>query len=474
MNLLFAASELAPYAKTGGLADVMKALPAALRARGHSVSVVVPLYRVLRENWPEFKRSSVRLAVSVGAHLFHPPVWIGSTADDVTIFAIEQDEFFDRSFIYGNEDGDYYDNSQRFAFFSQAIVELARYIEPQVEIIHLNDWHVGLVPAYVKHLGVPVRTLFTIHNLSYQGSFPGEDFTYTHLPSFYFSPWGVEFYGRLHFLKAALLLADYITTVSPGYAQEIQKPQYGCGLDRVLVEQNHKLCGILNGIDTTTWNPAIDPHLAYHYDASRLEQKFKCKLDLLWKLGFRGDEKKPLFGFIARLVHQKGVPLLLKLIEPIISRGGRIVILGQGQLEYQQALLEAAKLHPLNLKVRIGYDEPLAHQIEAGSDFFLMPSEFEPCGLNQLYSLRYGTIPIVHRTGGLGDSVQPWDGVHGTGFQFEDYTLNSCMQQIDRALQIYGDKASWQRIRKNAMAQDFSWNKSVIEYEKVYSKILKI
>jgi starch synthase len=475
MNILFATNELTPYAKTGGLGDVMAALPAKLAAKGHGVSLAIPLHRALRESFPGLRRTELRLAVRVGDQTLSCAVWEGREAG-VTVFALQRDEYFDRSALYGTEEGEYFDAADRFIFFSQAVVELARYIEPQIDLIHANDWHTGLVPAYVKAAGLPFRTVYTIHNLSYQGSFPGSVAARAHLPEAMFSPRGVEFYGRLNFMKGAIVLADAVTAVSPTYAREIQMEQYGCGLHAVLAENSHKLSGILNGIDMDVWNPAKDRYLEQNYDARRLAGKAACKKALLkeMKVKAKRAEDRPVFGLVSRLVGQKGIDLVLSAVEPLVEREAVLVVLGSGEPTYEEALTWWAKKHPQQVRVKIGFDEGMAHRIEAGADFFLMPSLFEPCGLNQIYSLRYGTVPVVRDTGGLTDTVEEWDGVaqSGTGFKFADYSASALVGAIDRGLAVWKDRKAWLKIRRNGMAKDFSWARSVAAYEEFYTRTL--
>ncbi|MFH1067802.1 MAG: glycogen synthase GlgA [bacterium] len=473
MNILFAASELAPYAKTGGLGDVVASLPAALNECGHTVSVVIPLYRSVREQFKGLKKSELHLNVALDEEKIPVPVWQGTTEDGVAVFAVQRDEFFDRAGLYGNEEGDYADSAARFAFFSRAVVELALYLEPQMDVIHAHDWHAALVPAYVRAWSLPFKTVLTVHNLAYQGVFPAHAFAHTDLPREYFSPEGIEFYGHVNFLKGGMMLAHAVTTVSPTYAREIQREEYGCGLHDVLAAHQYKLTGILNGIDTTMWNPADDPFLAASYSAEKPEGKAKCKADLLKTLQMKGGADKPLIGMVSRLVEQKGVDLVLDSVEEILKRDIRLVVLGVGEKRYENAFTRLARKCPNQLKVKIGFDEKLAHQIEAGSDFFLMPSEFEPCGLNQFYSLRYGTIPIARDTGGLSDSITDWNGKEGTGFKFAEGTPAALLKKVDEALAVMKDPAGWAKLKGNAMRQDHSWQARVGDYEKLYEQLLK-
>jgi starch synthase len=475
MNILFAASEMSPYAKTGGLGDVLAALPAALRKRGHSVSVVLPLYRGMAEKVPGIQATDLYIDLPLGREQLRARVWEGVADSGVRLYFIQRDEFYDRSHLYGTQTGDYADNAARFIYFNKAVVELARYIRPTPQILHLHDWQTGLVPAIVRSRQYKLKTVFTIHNLAFQGSFWAFDFDLSNLPGEYFSPPGVEFYGRLNLLKGALLLANQLTTVSPRYAEEIQTHAYGCSLEGVLKECRHKLTGILNGVDYNVWDPHTDPHLPSHYTASSPKGKAQCKKALLEEFNLPlGNE--PVFGIVSRLTTQKGFDLIQQTLEDsLLKTGAKFVLLGSGDPFFESFFTGLAAKYPRQVGVKIGFDEPLAHRIEAGSDFFLMPSQFEPCGLNQLYSLRYGTPPIVHETGGLSDSVDDYDENtgKGTGFKFGWYEAGGLRQAIQRALKVYAQPKALANLRHNGMQQEFSWDISAAAYEKVYANALK-
>lgn len=476
MNVLFAASELSPYAKTGGLGDVLAALPAVMRRRGHSVSCVLPLYRGLREQLPEAKLTDLVLTIPLGERTIPARVWKAATETGVALFLIEENDFFDRPSLYG-EGGDYIDNAARFIFFSKAIVELARHLQPVPQILHLNDWQTGLVPAFVRAGGLPFKTVYTIHNLAYQGSFWGFDFAMTNLPGDYFSARGVEFYGYLNCMKAGITLAHQVTTVSPRYAEEIQTEAYGCSLQGVLGEQRHKLTGILNGIDTEQWNPRADLFTAEPFHSGNLKGKAGCRDALLNEFGLP-EEEGPVFGCITRLTYQKGIDLLRVVLDDLVGQGARFVMLGSGDAEFEEWFRGLAARHPRRVGIRIGFDEKLAHRIVAGSDFFLMPSLFEPCGLTQMYSLRYGTLPVVHETGGLADSVddyRPEDGAEGggTGFLFSPYAPGPFREACQRALHLFPRKAELLAVRRRAMKKEFDWDRSAAAYEEVYSRALQ-
>jgi len=473
MNILFAASEITPYAKTGGLGDVLATLPAALRSRGHSVSVVLPLYRDLRKRLKNLKLSELTLQIEQGGKNLPARIWQGVARSGVTVFAVERDEFYDRSFLYGTESGDYHDNAARFAFFSKAVVDLALCLEPRPEILHLNDWQTGLVPGLVRAWHAPFKTVLTIHNLAYQGIFPGEDFVQTGLWTDWFQPGTYEYYGRLNLLKGGILQADALTTVSPGYAREIRTPEFGCGLETVLESRSDCLTGILNGIDVQSWNPATDKKVEARFSPGNLKGKKKCKEALLQEFGLKG-KSKPLLACISRLVEQKGFGLLLEVLPEFLQKGARFVLLGSGDPAMERAFQDLVRRFPQQAGLEIGFDEKLAHRLEAGADIFLMPSRFEPCGLNQFYSMRYGTVPVVHAVGGLGDSVEQADvgAGTGTGFKFSEFTAGALRATLQEALDAFSNKAAWQAISRNGMCSDFSWSSRVPEYEKIYQDIL--
>ena len=473
MNILFASSELSPYAKTGGLGDVLAALPAALKKRGHSVSCVLPLYPSAAKAAKGRRPADLHLTVPMGAAFATASIWESVTPNGVKLFLVQQDGYYDRPALYGTAAGDYPDNAARFIFFSKVAVELAKHIRPVPQILHSHDWQTGLVPALVHAAGLPFRTVYTIHNLAYQGSFWAFDFEMTNLPGKYFGPPGVEFYGRLNCMKAAITLADQLATVSPRYAQEIQTFEFGCGLDAVLRENSHKLTGILNGVDYTVWNPQADPLLPHPFNARSLKGKAECKKALLREMGLPPGNA-PLFASVSRLTGQKGFDLLSAMMDEWLEREVRFVLLGAGEPFYQDYFIRLARKYPSKVAAKIGFDEGLAHRIEAGADFFLMPSRFEPCGLNQMYSLRYGTIPIVHETGGLANSVENYNPLsgEGTGFRFSPYDKISLGRAVEAAEDVYRDPKALGRLRRNAMRQEFSWNVSAAQYEKVYERAL--
>ncbi len=413
LSILFCTSEVAPYAKTGGLADVTEALPAALSALGCDVRVFMPLYRCVRDWIKTPKVLPETTSIPVGIHDYRVNYLETRTVSGLPLYLLEKDEFYDRACLYGTPAfGDYDDNAERFITFGLALRPLCKQLNWFPSIIHLHDWQTGLVAAY--HTLYWRRdpdfarsgTVFTIHNLAYQGVFPGKYFSLTNLPPEAFSLGGVEFWGQCNFLKAGLVYGDFLTTVSPRYSREIQNPESGHGLHGVLRERQDHLSGILNGIDQVIWNPATDSFIPNNYDSSRLSGKRQCKKALLAELGFAKEyEDLPLLGMIGRLATQKGFGLLDEILDELMSCQVLLVILGSGDSEIGDMVKAMAARYPDRIRIRLEFNEPLAHRIEAGADIFLMPSSYEPCGLNQMYSLRYGTIPVVHATGGLDDSV---------------------------------------------------------------------
>ncbi len=477
MRVLFAASEVAPFAKTGGLADVAGALPRALARLGTDVRVVMPKYRSIDAVRYGLRDTGLVLEVPVSsrterARVLEGRLDGGNGGPAVPVYFLEAARYYDRDGLYGVAGKDYEDNAERFVFFSRAVVELARQGPFAPDLFHGHDWQTGLVPVYVKRLyaGDPrvggAATVFTIHNLGYQGLFWHYDMHLTGLGWELFTPEGLEFWGKLSFLKAGLVFADLLTTVSPTYAKEIQTPETGHGLDGVLRARADRLVGILNGIDVDEWKPATDPHIARTYTARALGGKNACKADLQQTFGLPVKPKVPLLGVISRLADQKGFDLLAPILPSLVERGVQFVLLGTGDPAYEDLFRAMARRWPEQIGVRIAYDSVLAHKIEAGADMFLMPSRYEPCGLNQMMSFRYGTVPIVRATGGLDDTV----GEGGNGFKFREYDTAAFLGAIDRALARYQDTKAWQAFVRRGMAADFSWDASARRYLEVYDR----
>jgi starch synthase len=481
LKVLMAFSEVAPFAKTGGLADVAGALPSALRELGCDVRIVMPFYNRFVEK-KEVKELAVEnLSVPLGSQVLAADIYLARLDDGVVIYFIQRDEFFDRSYLYGTPKGDYFDNFQRFTYFSRAALALCPGVQFKPDVVHAHDWQSGLVPAYLKHLYATeeywseTASIFTIHNIAYQGQFAPELFPLTGLPASFFSVDGIEFWGGINFLKAAIVCADAITTVSPRYAEEIQTKEYGQGLDGVLQTNRSRLHGILNGADYGEWNPETDPHIAANYSEQNLEGKHICKLELLRELQL--PERllnRPLLGAISRLADQKGFDLLMAVIDKLLAQEIGLIILGVGDDKYHRVLTDLAGRYPEKVSVQLKFDERLAHKIEAGADIFLMPSRYEPCGLNQIYSLRYGTVPIVRATGGLYDTIKPFSPARGegVGFIFDKYEPDSLYRAFMEAFTLFNQPETWQQIMRNGMAMDFSWKSSALQYLGLYEKAL--
>lgn len=482
LRILFVASEVEPFAKTGGLADVAGALPKALEGLGHDVRVFMPKYRGVEGPAGPLRTVVPRLAVPLGDRVVEGSVVQGHTGKAVPVYFLAQDHYYDRPTLYTTPEGDYPDNCERFVFFCRAALEALSALDWTPQVIHVHDWQAGLIPVYLETLyrdgpiGRDVATVFTIHNLAYQGLFWHYDMPMTGLGWDLFTPAGIEFYGKLSFLKGGLVFSDLLTTVSPTYAAEIQTPEFGEGLDGVLRERGADLVGILNGIDYEAWNPATDAEIPKRFGPDDPEGKAACKAGLREELGLASPGRPaPLVGMVSRLADQKGLDLVDAVVPGIVAAGGQFALLGAGDERYERAFTELARAHPGAVAVRIGFDAGLARRIYAGADCFLMPSRYEPCGLGQLIALRYGTIPIVRRTGGLADTVREWDRAtgRGTGFGFDAYAPEPCWSAVARALAAYADATAWRRLVKNAMAEDFSWEASAEQYVNCYRKAVK-
>ncbi len=476
-KILFATSEVHPLIKTGGLADVAASLPRALLKLGHEVKILLPAYACVTQKLTASAKEITQLSIDDRTISIKQTRLPGSR---VTVLLVDIPEFSEREGNpYCGPDGtDWFDSHKRFYLFAKAAELIAldqAQLNWQPTVVHCNDWQTGLIPALLSLHPDRPATVFTIHNLAYRGLFSYHAFTELNLPHGFWHHERLEFYGQMSFMKGGLAFADFITTVSPSYAQEIQQPEFGCGLDGLMRYRNDSLVGILNGIDTDEWNPGNDKYINVNFNRRTLGNKVKNKLALQETLGLTIDENLPLVGFVGRLVDQKGVDLILAQMPRLLSTPCQLVILGSGFAHYEAALKEIANHHPTRVSVTIGYDEGFAHRIEASSDIFLMPSIFEPCGLNQLYSLRYGTLPIVHAVGGLRDTVfeQQGDTVdeHANGFVFEHPTSELLFAALERALIAYQNPAHWKQLQINAMSQDFSWDASAQKYLDIYNKL---
>jgi starch synthase len=473
MKIVLVASEVAPFSKTGGLGDVAGSLPEAFARGGHEVSVFSPAYRGIKPG-----RALASLPVKVGERVETAQVFRKSRAG-VTLYFIGNQPFFDRDFLYGAPEGDYPDNLERFVFFDRAVLEALTQLGAQPDIIHCHDWQTGLIPAYLREAYARsslarARTVFTIHNLGYQGRFPGRLFTLLGLPQEYFTMTGLEFYGDVNLLKAGLAYSDRLTTVSPNYAREIRTPDFGFGLEGVLDFRAKDLTGIVNGIDTGIWDPLTDPALAPgNFDAATIAKRANVKTRLCRELRF-ADPCLPLLSFIGRLSQQKGVELLVALGQQAARLGVNLAVLGLGEEKYHRLLDKLARQFPGRIALTLKFDDVLARRLYAGSDIFLMPSRYEPCGLGQLIAFRYGAVPLAYRTGGLADTIIDCDRdpQHGDGFLFEDYTAGALLSRIAEALEAYRDKTGWSRIVDNGLKLDFSWTSSAAKYLALFQELL--
>jgi starch synthase len=461
--------------RAGALVDVMDALPSALRDRGHEVSVALPFYREIREN-RAFKKKDTGITVDVQlGDTTHVARYLESrSASGVQLFFIRCDEFFDRAGIYGERGKPYEDNAARFIFFCKATLELARRLTPQLEILHLHDWAPALVPVFVHGHGLPFSTVLTIHHVADQGSFWGLDFQLTNLPERFFTLHGVEFFGRLNFLKGGILYADRITTVSEHYRREILTLAGGCGLDGVLRENAHRLSAILDGVDYTRWNPASDRLLPARYDARRLRGKEVCREALLKQMNLAPGPRGPVFGMVTRVVQEKGFEILVPLLDRLLWDDVRLIILGEGDPAFETALAVTARKFPTKFAYQKDYDEKVAHLIQAGMDISLIPSRFEPAGLGAMYNLKYGALPVARVTGGIQEIIEDYDPTTdgGYGFLCYEHSSDAFWDAMKRARQIFRDQRLWTKLMKRAMARNFSWDVSARRYEALYSELV--
>ena len=480
MHIAFVASEGVPFSKTGGLADVVGALPRALAALGHQVSVYLPRYRQTKLTEPVTVVRSITIPFD-DKYRFASVV-TGGTQGGVRFYFVEYPPYFDRDALYGTPAGDYPDNAERYALFSRAVIEASKILGVP-HVFHCHDWQSALVPILLRTVYAEdpalreTATVFTIHNMGYQGLFPPETLPLLMLPWDLFTMSKMEFFGQVNFLKGALTYSDYVTTVSRKYSQEIQTAEYGFGLEGVLHDRASTVSGILNGVDYEEWSPQTDKFAAAKFSPQDLAGKAKCKLDLLAGFGMpAADAKLPVIGIVSRFAAQKGFDLISQIADRLAREQMIMVALGAGDKPYEEMFLRLHKQFPNKIAVKVAYDNAIAHKIEAGADMFLMPSRYEPCGLNQIYSLKYGTVPIVRATGGLDDTIEPWDARtgKGTGFKFTEYVGESLLLTIKQALQGYSDQTSWQVLMRNGMNKDFSWNASAREYGKIYEKVRQL
>jgi starch synthase len=464
-----------PMLHAGALIDVMDALPHELRSRGHEVAVALPYYREIRDN-PAFKEedTGVTVDVRVGEKTYIAEYLQGHSASGVQLFFVRCDEFFDRDGIYGEHGTSYEDNADRFVFFSKAALELARRLTPSPQILHVHDWPASLVPVYVRAHHLPFSTVLTIHHIAEQGSFWGLDFRLTNLHERFFTLRGVEFFGKLNFLKGGILFADRVTTVSEHQRREIQTPEFGCGLDIVLRENAHKLSAILHGADYEKWNSENDKLLPANYTPSDLRGKRLCRDALLNGLRLEPEPRGPVFGMVTRVVGEKGFDILVPALDRLLIDDVRLVILGEGDPAYEAALAVATRKFPRKFAYRRSYDEKSAHVFEAGMDISLIPSRFEPAGLSAMYSLKYGALPVARATGGIQEIIEdydPWSD-HGFGFLCYEYSTEAFWDAIKQARDIFRDGELWKKLMERAMARNFSWATAAERYEALYRQLV--
>ncbi|MBI3399327.1 MAG: glycogen synthase GlgA [Deltaproteobacteria bacterium] len=480
LKILIATPEAIPFAKTGGLADVTGALPKVLNRLGCEVRIIMPLYRHVQEGNFNLKDTGIKVSLQIGFREVSASVFEGE-ANGITAYFLKRDEYYDRKYLYTMPEGDYFDNAERFIVFSRAVIEAIKKLNFKPDIIHCHDWQTGLISTFLKTIYkndpffADTKTLFTIHNIAYQGQFPKSHFQLTGLPPDIFTPDGVEFWGNMNLLKAGIVFSDIVTTVSEKYSKEIQTPEFGYGLEGVLQAKKENLFGVLNGVDYDDWSPEKDKFIIAKYDYKDLNGKAKCRQDLLKEYNLNLPDDAPVIGIISRLADQKGFDILSQAMEELMGMNLGMVVLGTGERKYHELFEGLAKKYPKKFGVKITFDNKIAHKIEAGSDMFLMPSKYEPCGLNQIYSLKYGTIPIVRATGGLDDTIQDYDAKTGAGngFKFKEYSAQILLAKVKEAIKVFSNKREWKRLVQNAMQQDFSWERSAKRYVELYERLCR-
>ena len=477
MKVLFISSEVSPFAKTGGLGDVAEALPLALNEIKVDCSVIMPFYKLVWDNgfFPSLFRSGIPL--KMGANVSTFDIYF-IKYKNTKFYFIKSDDLYNRDGLYGTPKGDHGDNALRFGFFSRAVLESLPFIgEP--DILHCNDWQSGLIPFYLKHSyekrldPKKIKVLFTIHNMAYQGLFKPDVMDELDLPKEFFTMEGYEFYGKLSLIKSGIVYSDAISTVSEGYAKEIVTEEFGCGLDGILRTRQNDLYGIVNGADYSTWDPKTDRFITKNYTKETIGLKLESKKDLAKEFDIEFDESKPVIGMITRLAEQKGVDLVVSGMERLLSMGVNFVILGTGDERYNSLFKDFSGKYKGRAGAMVAFNNPIAHKIEAGCDMFLMPSRYEPCGLNQMYSLKYGTIPVVRDTGGLRDTIEDYDAAakKGNGFKFSSPNTEEMLKAVKRAVDIFKDKPAWKALQLNALKYDLSWNRSAKKYAELYKAI---
>ena len=477
LSVAMVSPEAGPFASSGGLGDVLSMLPIVLEQLGLRVSLIVPAYRAVLQGGFPLEDTGIRFTVPISSHQEGGKILKTTVGNAITVYFIRADKYFDRDYLYNTPEGDYPDNAERFTFFSRAALEVLK-LEPH-HILHCHDWQSALAITFLKaqpHLYPQlssVKTVLTVHNLGFQGLFLPQDWHLLNLEGNLFTPQYLEFYGKINFIKGGLIFADAITTVSPTYAEEIKTAEQGFGLEGIFRQRAASLTGILNGVNYNLWNPETDPLITERYSIENPSGKKICKADLQAAFSLPEDKDVPLIGMVSRLTTQKGFDLIERALEKVLSHNLQFILLGTGERKYQEFLLHAAAQHPEKLAVKIAYDESLAHKVIAGSDMFLMPSRYEPCGLTQLYSFKYGTIPVVRASGGLKDTVEEFDPKteEGNGFVFSSYEVADFLAALDRALAIFSQEKKWQTLVKNAMTLYFSWTKSALAYLDLYRRL---
>ena len=489
LNVLFISSEVEPFAKTGGLADVSGTLPQIIKQLDHEIRVMMPRYGSINERKSKL-HDMIRLrdiGIPVGDKEYPASVkssFLSNTHSKVQVYFLDNTALFGRPGLYVHPDSkkDYADNDDRFIFFCRGVLEVLKKLGWSPDIIHCNDWPTGLVPAYLKTIYKDdpfykeTKSIITIHNMAFQGSFPKSSFKKTGLPDDVFTEHGVEAFGNLNFLKAGLVYADALTTVSEKYAEEIQSgDEFGCGLQGVVKKRRNELYGIVNGVDYSQWDPAHDELIPHRYDTKSVDHKIENKRALLERVGLPFRPEAPVIGVISRLTDQKGFDLIGEMLDEMMKLDVQLVVLGTGDKKYHDLFERAARKYHERVAAQLTFNNDLAHVIEAGSDIFLMPSRFEPCGLNQIYSLRYGSVPIVRATGGLDDTIEDYNAAtgSGTGFKFKEYDGREMLRTVQRAVNVYQDHAAWRRLMKNGMAKDFSWEASAKKYVQLYRSLAR-
>jgi len=479
MNIVFATSECTPWAKTGGLGDVVSGLSRTLAKTGHKVTVYIPYYRQVAKVVPHPPVVLQSITIPFPYYNRFARIVDGGKVNDVQTYFVDCPELFDRENFYATPSGDYPDNAERFGTFSRAVIESTKILGIP-DVFHVHDWQASMVSVFLRSLYYfdpvfrHVPSVLTIHNAGYQGWFPPRTMETLLLPWDMFTLNKLEHYDKVNFLKGGIVYSDAITTVSRKYAEEIQTSEYGNGLEDVLRQRRNELFGILNGVDYSEWNPATDQYIAAHYTAEKLDGKKECRRDLLHAFGFNGvADETAVIGVVSRFATQKGFDFIVDIMDRLIKHDMVLVILGNGEEYYERMLIEMAGRYPSKVKVQVKFDNVMAHKIEAGSDIFLMPSRYEPGGLNQIYSLKYGTVPIVRATGGLDDTIDELHDGNGNGFKFAGYDSAALMDAIERALGAFREKKEWTAMMKRGMAEDFSWDKPAREYVRVYQRVIE-